>query len=142
MQSKLETPKRHFLWPLSTDTTDLELVVMNWFAARHEILWIPIYEVADTPSGIADATALAERYSGPRLIRNEADFLALPLGIKGWLFPAHLDDTDVICVQAVAGEISIGRLTHPATGERISWRYNTEAPIRRQALYCRTQREL
>jgi len=142
MQSKLEAPKPHFLWPLSPDTTDLELVVMNWFATGHEILWIPIYEVADTPTGIADATALAERHGGPRLICNEADLLALPLGIKGWLFPAHLDDTDVICVRASSGEISIGRLTHPVTGQRLTYRYDTEAPIRRQRLYCRAEREL
>ena len=142
MHPTAESPKPHFLWPLSVDTTAQELAVMNWFAAGHEVLWIPIYEVADTPTGIADATALAERHGGPRLIRDEADLLTLPRGVKGWLFPAHLDDTDVICIHETSGEISFGHLQHPVTGERLTYRYDTEAPIRRQSLGRRTEREL
>jgi hypothetical protein len=111
------------------DTTDLEKDVMGWFAAGHEILWIPIYEVRDEPTGIADAIAEKDHFGGPRLIRDVTDFYALPLGIKGWVFPAHLDDTDVICLREAATEISIGHLQHPVTGQRLTWRYDTESEL-------------
>lgn len=115
--------------PIATATPNLEQEVMGWFAAGHEILWIPIYEVGAGPSGMANARAEAERFGGPRLIRDEADFLALPLGVKGWLFPAHRDDTDVICVHEAPGEISVGHLHHPNTGQRLTWRYDTESEL-------------
>ena len=137
-----ENITHHALRPLSPDTTDLELIVMGWFAHDHNILWIPIYEVSDEPCGIADACAEMAHFGGQRLIRDVTDFYTLPLGIKGWLFPAHLDDADVICIHEAPGEISFGHLQHPATGQRLTYRYDTEAPIRRQALYSRTEHEL
>lgn len=137
-----ENITHHVLWPLSPDTTDLELIVMDWFAHGHDILWIPIHEVSNEPTGIADACAESAHFGGQLLIRDVTDFYTLPIGIKGWLFPAHLDDTDVICIHEASGEISFGHLQHPATGQRLTYRYDTEAPIRRQALYCNTEREL
>lgn len=136
------TPTTTIRPPMPGATFDLPHEVAGWFTAGHEVLWIPIYEVADTPTGIAEATAMAERHGGPRLIRDEADFLALPLGIKGWLFPAHLDDTDVICVHDVQDEISFGYLQHPITGQRLTYHYDTEAPIRRQGLRYPAERGL
>ena len=117
------------LLPVPHDTTDLEDDVMGWFAAGHEILWIPIYEVRDEPNGIADAIAEKVHFGGPRLIREITDFYALPLAIKGWVFPAHLDDTDVICLREAATEISFGHLHHPVTGQRLTWRYDTESEL-------------
>jgi hypothetical protein len=120
------TPAASTLPPLPGAILDLQCEVASWFNAGHEVLWIPIYEVASTTTGIAEATAMAERHGEPRLIRAETDFLALPLGIKGWLFPAHLDDTAVVCVRDAQGEISLGYLQHPGTGQRLTWRYPTE----------------
>lgn len=136
------TVHTHCLMPITADTSELELIVMNWFAADHEVLWVPIYEVADGPDGIADARDEAKHFGGSRPIHEFTDFYRLPIGLKGWVFPAHLDDTDVVCLRDAPSEISFGHLQHPITGERLSYRYDTEAPIRRQALWCRTEREL
>ncbi len=133
---------QHFLMPIGSDTTPMELAVMGWFAAGHDILWIPIYEVSDGPNGIADAIAEKVHFGGPRLIREVTDFYALPLGIKGWVFPSHLDDTDVICIREATTEISFGHLFHPITGQRLTWRYPTEAPIHRRQFYEGDQSKL
>lgn len=125
----------HCLLQITPETTDLEIEVMRWFAAGNEVLWIPIVEVSEAPTGLADAQAEFEHFGSARLIRDVADFLALPLAIKGWLFPAHQDDTDVICIREAPAEISFGHLRHPVTGQRLTWRYDTEAPIRRQQFY-------
>ncbi|MER2622455.1 MAG: hypothetical protein ABTS22_00770 [Accumulibacter sp.] len=93
----------HCLLQITPETTDFELEVMRWFADGHEILWIPIYEATDEPTGIADAKAEMAHYGGQRLIRDVTDFCHLPVGIKGWLFPAHLDDTDVVCTRTITG---------------------------------------
>jgi hypothetical protein len=130
----------HFLIPITRDTTGLELTVMGWFAAGHDVLWIPIYEVGDGPESIADAEAKAVRLGGPRLIHDVTDYYRLPLGIKGWLFPAHLDDTDVVCAHDTLGDVSFGYLQHPRTGKRLTWRYPTEAPILRRMFYSRLKR--
>lgn len=136
------TLNTHCLMPIPPDTTELELIVMGWFAAGHDVLWIPIYEVADGSDGMADTRDEAKHFGGSRPIHDFSDFYRLPLGLKGWLFPAHLDDTDVICIHEAPAEISFGHLQHPDSGERLSYRYDTEAPIRRQALWCRAEREL
>jgi len=130
------------LLQIGPDTTHMELAVMSWFAAGHEILWIPIYEVADTGNGIGDAMAELDQFGGHRLIRDITELLTLPIGIKGWLFPAHLDDTDVVVTRTSPGEVTFGPLIHPATGQRITYRYPTEAAIGRQALYFRAKSEL
>lgn len=41
---------------------------------------------------MAQAKVEAGHFGGPRLIDDVTDFYQLPIGIKGWLFPAHLDD--------------------------------------------------
>lgn len=130
------------LMPITPDTTELELIVMGWLTAGHEVLWVPIYEVTNGPGGIADARDEANHFGGLRPIHNVTDFYHLPIGLKGWLLPAHLDDTDVICLREVPDTISFGHLLHPTTGQRLTYRYDTEAPIRRQALWCRAEREL
>jgi hypothetical protein len=132
----------HCLLQLTQETTDLEVEVMRWFADHHEILWIPIYEVSDEPTGLADARTEMAHFGGSRLIREVTDLYALPVGIKGWLFPAHFNDTEVICTRATLGEISFGHLRHPVSGQRLSYRYPTEAPIRRREFYTRNQSKL
>ena len=117
------------LMQITPDTTDVEMEVMRWFAAGHEILWIPIYEVANELSGIADARAEMAHFGEPRLIRDVTDFYSLPIGIKGWLFPAHLDDTDVVCTRTEALEAALGHLVHPITKQHLTYRYPTEAGI-------------
>ena len=34
------------------EACEIELQIMAWFAAGHEILWIPIYEISAEPDGI------------------------------------------------------------------------------------------
>ncbi len=136
------TLNTHYMMPITPDTTELEFIVMNWFAAGHEVLWIPIYEVADGPDGIADARDEGEQLGGPRPIYDFTDFYRLPIGLEGWVFPVHLDDTDVICLREIPDTISFVHLLHPITGEHLTFGYDTEAPIRRQMLWSRTEREL
>jgi len=117
------------LLQITPDTTEMELEVTRWFADGHEILWIPIYEVADELTGIADAKAEMAHFGGQRLIRDVTDFFSLPIGIKGWLFPAHLQDTDVVCTRTEARAVVFGPLIHPITGQRVTYRFRTEAGI-------------
>ncbi len=111
------------------DTTDTELEVMGWFADGYEVLWIPIYEVGSEPDGWETAKAEQAHFGDARLVRDVSDFYLLPLGIKGWLFPAHLDDTTVICMRMQPREITFGVLTHPITEQVISFRTPTERVI-------------
>jgi hypothetical protein len=113
--------------PANADLPALQRKVMGWFAAGHEILWIPIIEVA--PGGEADARAMADRLGEPRLLRTPDDLFTLPLFVKGWLFPAHLEDTDALCLRETERRVSFGHLAHPRTGERISYRTPTEAGL-------------
>ena len=130
MPRPINKPLRHtVIRPSPADATEVELVVMNWFAAGHEVLWIPIYEVADGPDGIVDARDEAAHLGGSRLLRSWLDCYDLPIGIKGWLFPAHLDDTQIVALRTASQELHIGYLVHPSTGRRISWRFNTEADV-------------
>ena len=130
MPRPINKPLRHtVIRPTPADATEVELVVMSWFAAGHEVLWIPIYEVADGPDGIVDARDEAAHFGGVRPICDFTDFYRLPAGIKGWLFPAHLDDTQIVALRAASQELHIGYLLHPSTGRRISWRFNTEADV-------------
>ncbi len=109
--------------------TKLAPELMSWLDAGHEVLWIPIYEVADGPDGIVDARDEAAHLGGSRLLRSWLDCYDLPIGIKGWLFPAHLDDTQIVALRTASQELHIGYLVHPSTGRRISWRFNTEADV-------------
>ncbi len=115
--------------PSPADATEVELVVMSWFSAGHEVLWIPIHEVSDGPEGLKCAQAETAHFGGSRLLRSCLDCYDLPIGIKGWLFPAHLDDTQIVALRTASQELHIGYLVHPSTGRRISWRFNTEADV-------------
>lgn len=63
------------------------------------MLWIPIIEVGFGPQALAAAKERAEKIGGARLIADVLGFYRLPIGVRGWLFPAHLDDTDVVCAR-------------------------------------------
>jgi len=117
------------LLELTPDTTPIEMEVMGWFAAGHEILWIPIYEVGPEPDGLEIAKAEHAHFGDGRLVRDVSDLYLLPQGIKGWLFPAHLDDTTVICMRTLPQELVFGVLIHPVTEQLISFRTSTEKSI-------------
>ena len=119
----------HMLFKPGADTGELEARIMGWFLAGHEVMWIPIYEVAPGPDGLARARAHADEHGGARLIPSLPDCMRLPIGIKGWLFPAHLDDTDVICTRLDRGEVDFSYLVHPVTHRRITYRFRTERAI-------------
>ena len=76
------------LLPIGRDTTAVELMVMSWFAAGHEVLWVPIIEVAPGRDEAARACADAKDIGEPRPLRTLADLASLPLGSKGWLLSA------------------------------------------------------
>ncbi len=102
----------HLLVPIGRDTPSIEMTVMGWFVAGHELLWVPIFEVDGSPGALAEAQANAEAIDrrGPYIVRQLTDLYLLPLGIRGWLIPAHLDDTDVVCMREAKGEISFGQI--------------------------------
>ncbi len=126
--SSLPLPHPHFLMPVGPDTSDIERTVMGWFTAGHELLWVPIFEVDDRPGALAEAQADADKITqrGPYVVRQLTDLYWLPLGIRGWLIPAHLDDTDVICMREAPGEISFGQIRRKGTGQILRWRDATE----------------
>jgi len=128
MNTETTHPHPHFLMPVATDTTEIELTVMDWFATGHELLWVPIFEVDDQPGALAEAQADAQKITqrGPYVVRQLTDLYWLPLGIRGWLIPAHLDDTDVICMREAPGEISFGQIRRKDTGQTLRWRDATE----------------
>jgi len=129
--SSLPLPHPHFLMPVGADTSNIELTVMGWFAAGHELLWVPIFEVDGRPGALAEAQADAQKITrrGPFVVRHLTDLYWLPLGIRGWLIPAHLEDTDVICMREAKGEISFGRIQRKGTGQTLSWRDATESEL-------------
>ncbi|MCZ2134274.1 MAG: hypothetical protein LC098_02425 [Burkholderiales bacterium] len=116
------------LLPIGCDTTAVELMVMSWFAAGHEVLWVPIIEVAPGRDGAARACDEAKDIGDPRPLRTLADLASLPLGIKGWLLPMHMADT---CV--VAGReddaVVFGTLAHPITGQTLTFSSDTESGL-------------
>ena len=55
----------HIIQPLGPQALEMQAEVLLWFAAGHDVLWIPIVEVGDEPDAIARARAEAEdRASG------------------------------------------------------------------------------
>src|SRR5690606_7016631 len=114
--------------PINPDTSAMELMVASWFAAGHEVLWIPIVEVGDGKAAIAQARAEADALGKPYLLESIAELARLPNGVKGWLFPAHLDDTIVVAMRN-GGDVIFGALRHPVTGQTISYRTDTESAI-------------
>lgn len=131
MTSDWQAPRRTaaVLHPVGPDTTAMELMVMSWFAAGHELMWIPIIEVGSDRDGAARAQDAAAAIGGPRLLTGIDGLRRLPSGIKGWLLPAHLDDTCVVVVRDAAGEVTFGSVTHSITGEMISWRTSCEYEV-------------
>ena len=116
------------LLPIGRDTTVVELMVMSWFAAGHEVLWVPIIEVAPGRDGAARASADAKDIGEPRPLRTLADLASLPLGIKGWLLPMHMADTCVVAVRE-DDAVVFGTLDHPITGQTLTFRTDTESGL-------------
>lgn len=128
MNTEAQYSRPHFLMPLGPDTNEIELSVMGWFAAGHELLWVPIFEVDGGPGALAKAQADAQKITqrGPYVVRQITDLYWLPIGIRGWLIPAHLEDTDVVCMRLAPGEISFGQIRRKDTGQTLRWRDATE----------------
>jgi hypothetical protein len=116
------------LLPIGRDTTAVELMVTNWFASGHEVLWVPIIEVAPGRDEAARACADAKDIGEPRPLRTLADLASLPLGSKGWVLPVHMEDT---CVAAVreGDSVAFGTLAHPITGQTLTFRSDTESGL-------------
>ena len=83
----------HIIQPLGPHAVEMQTEVLGWFAAGHDVLWIPIVEVGDEPDAIARAQAEAEALGKPYLLQSIEEFARIPDGVRGWVFPAHLDDT-------------------------------------------------
>ena len=118
----------HIIQPLGPHAVDMQAEVLLWFTAGHDVLWIPIVEVGDEPDAIARAQAEADALGKPCLLRSIEEFARIPDGVRGWVFPAHLDDTCVVA-QRIGSEVTFGTLCHPITGEAISYRTDTESAV-------------
>ena len=101
-----------------THALAMQTEVLGWFAAGHDVLWIPIVEVSVQPDAIAQAQAESEVLGKPYLLHSIKDFARIPNGVRGWVFPAHQDDTYTVALRQ-GDEVSLGTLCHPVTGERI-----------------------
>ena len=118
----------HILCSHGQHAMPMQVEVLGWFAAGHNVLWIPIVEVGDEPDAIVQAQAEADALGKPHLLRSIEEFARLPDGVRGWVFPAHLDDTCVVA-QRIGSEVSFGTLRNPVTGEAISYRTDTESAV-------------
>ena len=118
----------HILCSHGQHTVPMQVEVFGWFAAGHNVLWIPIVEVGDEPDAIVRAQAEAATLGKPYLLQSIEEFARLPDGVRGWVFPAHLDDTCVVA-QRIGSEVTFGTLCHPITGEAISYRTDTESAV-------------
>ncbi len=106
----------------------MQVEVLGWFAAGHNVLWIPIVEVGSEPGAVVQARAQAEALGLPYLLDSIDEFARLPEGVKGWVFPAHQDDTCIVATRSGA-EVTFGALRHPVTGQAISYRTDTETAV-------------
>ena len=109
------------LIPLRPGVSDNELKVISWIMANHEILWIPIYEIEPGSDGLSKALALEAKHGGARRFCCYRHLFNLPIGIKGWLFPAHLDDTDVVFLRESEELMHFGTVVNKATGRRMTY---------------------
>ncbi|MCG3187360.1 MAG: hypothetical protein IOMNBAOH_01971 [Rhodocyclaceae bacterium] len=116
------------LLPIGRDTTAMELMAMGWFAAGREVLWVPIIEGGPGSDGAARACADAKEIGEPRPLRTLAALASLPLGIKGWLLPVHMEDTCVVVVRD-DDAVVFGTLAHPITGQTLTFRTDTESGL-------------
>ena len=118
----------HIIQALGPQALEMQAEVLLWFAAGHDVLWIPIVEVGNEPDAIVQAQAKAEAFGKPYLLQSIEDFARIPDGVRGWVFPTHLDDTYTVA-QRIGHEVSFGTLRHPVTGEAISYRTDTESAV-------------
>lgn len=118
----------HILCSHGQHTVPMQVEVFGWFAAGHNVLWIPIVEVGSEPGAVVQARAQAEALGLPYLLDSIDEFPRLPEGVKGWVFPAHKDDTCIVATRNGA-EVTFGALRHPVTGEAISYRTDTESAV-------------
>lgn len=125
----MDAPQMVAVVPIGPDTTAMELMVMSWFTAGHEVLWIPMIEVGPGRNGAEQARVDAEQIGEPRILRAMADLAGLPQGIKGWLFPAHVEDTCVVACREDGETVTFGSLTHPITGRMLTFRTDTESGL-------------
>jgi hypothetical protein len=113
------------LCSLGPDALPMQVEVLGWFTAGHDVLWIPIVEVDGGPNAVSQAQAEADALGKPYLLESIEEFARLPDGVRGWLFPAHQDDTWIVATR-IGDEVLFGVLRHPVTGEAISYRTDTE----------------
>lgn len=118
----------HIIQPFGPHALEMQAEVLLWFAAGHDVLWIPIVEVGDEPDALARAQAEAEAFGKPYLLESIEAFAQIPDGVRGWVFPAHLDDTYTVA-QRAGHEVSFGTLRHPVTGVAISYCTDTESAV-------------
>ena len=118
----------HLIHPLGPHASSMQVEVLLWFAASHDVLWIPIVEVGNEPDAIVQAQAKAEAFGKPYLLQSIEDFARIPDGVRGWVFPAHLNDTYTVA-QRIDSEVTFGTLCDPVTGEAISYRTDTESAV-------------
>ena len=118
----------HIIQVLGPQALEMQAEVLLWFAAGHDVLWIPIVEVGDEPDAVARAQAEAEAFGKPYLLQSIDAFAQIPDGVRGWVFPTHLDDTYTVA-QRIDSEVTFGTLCDPVTGEAISYRTDTESAV-------------
>ena len=109
------------LIPINPDASDEELKVIIWIRANHEILWIPIYEISPELDGLSKALTLEAKHGGARRFCRYRHLFKLPVGIKGWLFPAHLEDTDVVFLRESENVMHFGGMFNKVTGRRMTY---------------------
>ena len=100
-QSPSRTPVHR---PAASGNPTLETLAVTWFAAGHEVLWLPM-----TPN-------LIQPVGSHRLLRAFDELYDLPMHIEGWLYPAHLNDTDVVVQRIAGGGLHFAHLMHRGTG--------------------------
>lgn len=125
----MDAPQMVAVVPIGPNTTAMELMAMSWFTAGHEVLWIPMIEVGPGRNGAELARVDAEQIGEPRILRAMADLVGLPQGIKGWLFPAHLENTCVVACREDGETVTFGSLSHPITGRTLTFRTDTESGL-------------
>ena len=118
----------HIIQALGPQALEMQAEVLLWFAAGHDVLWIPIVEVGDEPDALARAQAEAGAFGKPYLLESIEAFAQIPDGVRGWVLPAHLHDTYTVA-QRIGHEVIFGTLRHPVTGVAISYRTDTESAV-------------
>ena len=76
----------HIIQPLGPHASSMQVQVLLWFAASHDVLWIPIVEVGNEPDAIEQAQAKAEAFGKPYLLQSIEDFARIPDGVRAGCF--------------------------------------------------------